>query len=99
MDAQKMRYLVRSTQWRIGNDHRGSEGSESKAKTTAGQLPNRMPMQKTRSGQRKLRTEARCNISSPKHEIALVEIQAAFRSTANDLSPKSAVRSGESHLD
>ena len=49
--------------------------SESKAKTIAGQLPNRLPMRdsalRATSG---LCTEARCCISSPNHEIAIIEI-------------------------
>src|SRR5258705_2930961 len=54
--------------------------SESKAKTIAGQLPNRLPMRDSALGTASgLCTEARCSISSPNHEIALFEIPAALR--------------------
>jgi hypothetical protein len=61
--------------------------SESKAKTIAGQLPNRLPMRDSALGAASgLSTEARCSISSPNHEIALFEIPAALRPRADDLS-------------
>jgi hypothetical protein len=54
--------------------------SESKAKTIAGQLPNRLPMRDSALGAASgLCMEARCSISSPNHEIALFEIPAALR--------------------
>ena len=61
--------------------------SESKAKTIAGQLPNRLPMRDSALGTASaLCMEARCSISSPNHEIALFEIPAALRTPgANDL--------------
>ena len=54
--------------------------SESKAKTIAGQLPNRLPMRDSALGAASdLCTEAPCSISSPNHEIARFEIPAALR--------------------
>ena len=51
--------------------------SESKAKTIAGQLANRLPMRDSAFGLTSgLCTEARCSISSPNREIALFEIRA-----------------------
>ena len=51
--------------------------SESKAKTIAGQLPNRLPMRDSALGATSGScTEARCSISSPNREIALIEIRA-----------------------
>ena len=48
--------------------------SESKAKTIAGQLPNRLPMRDSALGATSgLCTEARCSISLPNHEIAIIE--------------------------
>jgi hypothetical protein len=74
--------------------------SESKAKTIAGQLPNRLPMRDSALGAASgLCAEARCSISSPNHEIALFEIPAALRSSADDLSPESIdVCSRKGHL-
>ena len=73
--------------------------SESKAKTIAGQLPNRLPMRDSALGAASgLCTEAPCSISSPNHEIALFEIPAALRPRADDLSPESIVCSRKSHL-
>src|SRR5438034_10762860 len=64
--------------------------SESRAKTIAGQLPNRLPMRDSALGAASgLCTEARCSISSPNHEIALFEIPAALRPRADDLWPES----------
>src|SRR6266403_2304325 len=54
--------------------------SESKAKTIAGQLPNRLPMGDSALGAASgLWTEARYCISSLNHETALFEIPAALR--------------------
>src|SRR3981081_626190 len=54
--------------------------SERKAKTIAGEPPNRLPMRDSALGAALgLSTEARCSISSPNHEIALFEIPAALR--------------------
>src|SRR6266513_1566549 len=54
--------------------------SESKAKTIAGQLPNRLPMGDSALGAASgLCTEARCCISSLNHEIALFESPAALK--------------------
>jgi hypothetical protein len=68
--------------------------SESKAKTIADPLPNRLPMRgsalRATSG---LCTEARCSISSPNHENAIIEIRAAFRPKADDLLPNKYSRS------
>ena len=74
--------------------------SESKAKTIAGQLPNRLPMRDSALGAASgLCTEARFSISSPNHEIALFEIPAALRPRADDLSPESIdVCSRKGHL-
>src|SRR5882724_10798886 len=74
--------------------------SESKAKTIAGQLPNRLPMRDSALGAASgLSTEARCSISSPNHEIALFEIPAVLRPRADDLSPESIdVCSRKGHL-
>src|SRR5207244_11292833 len=71
--------------------------SESKAKTIAGQLPNRLPMGDSALGAASgLGTEARCCISSLNHEIALFEIPAALRPQA----PESiVVCSWKGHLD
>jgi hypothetical protein len=75
--------------------------SESKAKTIAGQLPNRLPMGDSALGATSgLCTEARCCILSLNHEIALFEIPAALRPRADDLSPESiVVCSWKGHLD
>ena len=74
--------------------------SESKAKTIAGQLLNRLPMRDSALGAASgLCTEARCCISSLNHEIALFEIPAALRPRADDLSPESIdVYSWKGHL-
>src|SRR5258706_15869816 len=74
--------------------------SESKAKTIAGQLPNRLPMRDSALGAASgLCTEARGCILSPNHEIALFEIPAALRPRADDMSPESIdVCSRKSHL-
>ena len=62
--------------------------SESKAKTIAGQLPNRLPMRRSALGATSGScTEARCSISSPNHEIAITETWAASRPKADDLPP------------
>ncbi len=64
--------------------------SESKAKTIAGQLPNRLPMRDSALGAASgLCTEARCCISSLNHEIALFETPDALRPRPEDLSPES----------
>jgi hypothetical protein len=39
MDAQKMRYLVRSAQWRIDNDDGQSEGKREKGKDDCRRAP------------------------------------------------------------
>src|SRR5258707_8021383 len=58
--------------------------SESKAKTIAGQLQNRLPMGDRALGAASgLCTEAWCCISSLNHEIALFEIPAALRPQAS----------------
>src|SRR5262249_32038934 len=63
--------------------------SESKAKTIAGQLPNRLPMRRSALGATSGScTEARCSISSPNHEIAITETWAASRAKADDLPPR-----------
>src|SRR5712671_4300932 len=74
--------------------------SESKAKTIAGQLPNRLPMRDSAlAAASGLCTEARCSISSPNYEISLFEIPAALRPRADDLSPESIdVCSRKGHL-
>ena len=53
--------------------------SESKAKTITGQLPTRLPMRDSALGAASGFCTARCNISSPNHEIALFEIPAALK--------------------
>jgi hypothetical protein len=64
--------------------------SESKTKTIAGQLPNRLPMRRSALGATSGScTEARCSISSPNHEIAITQTWAASRSKADDLPPRS----------
>ena len=73
--------------------------SESKAKTITGQLPTRLPMRDSALGAASGFCTARCNISSPNHEIALVEIPATLRPRADDLSPESIdVCSRKGHL-
>ena len=73
--------------------------SESKAKTIAGQLQNRLPMRDSALGAASgLCTEARCSISSPNYEIALFEIPAALRPQADGLWPESIVCSRKGHL-
>jgi hypothetical protein len=53
--------------------------SESKAKTIAGQLPNRLPMRGGALGAAScLCTGAACSISSPGHEITIFKIPAAL---------------------
>jgi hypothetical protein len=69
--------------------------SESKAKTIAAQLPNRLPMRGTALGATSGScTQARCSISSPNHEIAITETRAASRPKADGLPPR-----GKGHLD
>src|SRR3954452_3248964 len=63
--------------------------SESKAKTITGQLPTRLPMRDGALGAASGFCTARCNISSPNHEIALVEIPVTLDPGADDLSPES----------
>ena len=70
--------------------------SESEAKTIAGQLPNRLPMRDSALGATSgLCTVVRYCISSPNHEIAIIEIRAAVRPKVDDLSPKGYSRSLE----
>src|SRR3954451_6055530 len=74
---------------------------ESKAKTITGQLPTRLPMRDSALGAASgFCPKARCSISSPNHhEIAPVEIPAALRPSADDLSPESIdVCSQKGHL-
>jgi hypothetical protein len=72
--------------------------SESKAKTIAGRLTNRRPMRESAVATSGSSTEARRSITSPNHEVAIIEIRAAFRPKPDDL-PRSGFAFAQEKVD